>query len=64
MLDSLVRVTRRVLRVPETVSSQTFKQTRTSPRLHGCDNRRVALASALRQETRKYDVDLRRAGRV
>lgn len=38
MLDSLVRVSRRVLRVPETESPPTETRTECSPRLHGCRN--------------------------
>lgn len=61
MLDSLVRVSRRVLRVPETESSQT--ETRTVR-----DNTAATTdAPHLRPHFGVdvgYDVDLRRAGRV
>ncbi|CAF4948670.1 unnamed protein product [Pieris macdunnoughi] len=49
MLDSLVRVSRRVLRVPETETSPT--ETRTVRDCAGCDDSGAAPASAHRQET-------------
>lgn len=61
MLDSLVRVTRRVLRVPETESSQT--ETRTVRDYTAAIHRRAAPTSAHGQDV-DDDVVLRRAGRV